>query len=336
MKRDELISVVEAAVLAPSVHNTQPWRFAVHAGPASTGSIDLYADRSRLLAVADPNGRELYISCGAAIEFARVAARSLALECRVQLLPETSDEDHLARLAFEGEELPTATDLALAQAIPKRYTERGRFEDRPIPDALVERLRECVVPYDAFFKVLGPGGEETAAAVLLAMADEIETSSADYEAEAAGWTREEPGRPDGVPAYLERQKMSGRASSFKLRGFGAETGRAVPPAEEAPPPPEHPLVALLGTPGDDYYYWLQAGRALGRLLLTAAAEGVAASPMTQVLEVEATRELLSHELDLVGHPQVLLRLGYASGRPSTPRRPLEEVLVDSSPGEQAG
>ncbi len=333
MEAIALVPIVEAAVLAPSVENTQPWRFALHPGVAKTASIDLFADRSRLLSVADPSGRELHISCGAAIEFARVAGRGLGLDCRVELLPDPADEDHLARLVFEGEELPTATDLSLAQALPHRYTERGPFEDRVVPDGLVERLRQCVLPFEAWLKVLEPGADQTTAAVLLGMADEIASAWESYEAEAALWRRSEPGQTDGLPAYLEERKLAGRASSFKLRGShssGPQSG-----LEEAPPPAEHPLVAVIGTPGDEPYYWLQAGRALGRLLVTAAAQGVSASPMTQILEIEPTRALLTRELRLVGRPQVLLRMGYAHGEPSAPRRPIEEVLIDGPDVPQA-
>ena len=84
---------------------------------------------------------------------------------------------------------------------------------------------------------------------------------------------------------------------------------------------------MLGTPGDDPLSWLEAGRALARLLLRAAEEGIAASPMTQVLEIPATREMLGHQLGLVGHPQILLRLGYGHGHSVSPRRPVDEVLT---------
>ncbi|HXA58007.1 MAG TPA: hypothetical protein VNW94_02490, partial [Streptosporangiaceae bacterium] len=57
---------IEAAIWAPSVHNTQPWWFGTRdlgAGPV----ISLHADVERRLNVADPDGREMLIGCGAAL-----------------------------------------------------------------------------------------------------------------------------------------------------------------------------------------------------------------------------------------------------------------------------
>jgi nitroreductase len=86
----------------------------------------------------------------------------------------------------------------------------------------------------------------------------------------------------------------------------------------------------MGTTGDDRDAWLRSGRALGRLLLQATAEGLAASPLTQALDWAATRQRLRARLSLVGHPQMLLRMGYpatAEARTPSGRRPISEVLA---------
>src|SRR5690242_4716936 len=70
--RDRLRAALGYAVLAPSSHNTQPWRFALR-----EDSVEVYADRSRALRVVDPDGRELAISCGAALFHLRLAMRAL-------------------------------------------------------------------------------------------------------------------------------------------------------------------------------------------------------------------------------------------------------------------
>ncbi|MEV4087752.1 nitroreductase family protein, partial [Nonomuraea fuscirosea] len=63
-------AAVEAARWAPSVHNTQPWTFSV-----SGEEISLKADTDRKLRVGDASGRELSISCGAALFTLRTALR---------------------------------------------------------------------------------------------------------------------------------------------------------------------------------------------------------------------------------------------------------------------
>jgi hypothetical protein len=88
---------------------------------------------------------------------------------------------------------------------------------------------------------------------------------------------------------------------------------------------------MLGTANDDRGAWLDVGRALGRLLLRATVAGLAASPLTQALDWPATRQQLRSRLSLVGHPQMLLRLGYpaATAGAVSGRRPVSEVLRTS-------
>jgi nitroreductase len=326
---EELQSILEAAVRAPSVHNTQPWRFAVRAdAPDGTATIDVFADRQRQLQVIDPSGRELLISCGAAVEFAWVGARAIGRTCSVVLLPGTADPDHVARLEIGGLHSPSSDEAELARALPLRYTERGRFDDRPVPPELLEQLRRAVHSHDAWLRALDRPGDEVAAAVLLAHADEIERANPDYGSELAAWTGTRAGSQDGIPPSAT-PTISDRGSSFRLRDFtaGESTGET-PATSDTPPEAEHPLVVILGTAGDDRHAWLRAGQALGRALLTATAAGLTASPMTQVLEVETTRVQLAAQLGLVGHPQVVLRMGYGHGHPTTPRRSLEDVIIE--------
>jgi len=58
---DQVDFLIATAARAPSVHNTQPWRFRV-----GEFAIELYADMGRKLRT-DPLGREMLISCGAAL-----------------------------------------------------------------------------------------------------------------------------------------------------------------------------------------------------------------------------------------------------------------------------
>ncbi len=330
MTIDEVRTIVEAAVRAPSVHNTQPWKFVANNASEEPRTIDVFGDRERLLGVIDPDGRELHISCGAAVELAHIRARSLGLSSAVQLLPEVANPDHFARIEIGVPEPPTPEEVALGEAVASRYTDRGRFDDRPVPAEVVEELRRVTASMGAWIRILDQPGDEVTTAVLLSHADDLERANPDYERELAAWARgEDKLAADGIPSSaLPSTPTTERGSSYRLREFDpAELNQEPPSSREEPPPAEHPLVLVLGTAGNDPRSWLEAGRALARLLVRAAEDGIAASPMTQVLEIPATREMLAHQLGFVGHPQILLRLGYGHGHPSSPRRSLDEVLT---------
>ncbi|MDP9239929.1 MAG: nitroreductase [Actinomycetota bacterium] len=325
---DEVLLVAaEAASLAPSVHNSQPWGFTLHGD-----SLDVFADRSRWLPATDPTGRELMISCGAAICYAALALRGMGRDVRTTLLPDLSNADHLARLSLGGRRPASYSERALIRALPIRHTDRGRYEDRPVPAALIEELRRGVAGYGAWLRSVVTAEDEIETAVLLSRADAIERADPAFVGELAAWSRDDDDSLDGIPrAAVPSTPVADRASNYRLRDFDV-AGRAAggdlhrPIVVDSPPSPEHPLVVVIGTPDDDRRAWLQAGQALGWLLLRATADGVSSAPMTQVLELPATRGRLRSALQLVGHPQMLLRMGYGSGRPTTHRRPMADVI----------
>jgi hypothetical protein len=232
-----------------------------------------------------------------------------------------------------GDEPPTDEEKARSAAVPDRYTAREPFDEAVVPEDLLERFGDAASEVGAWFRALGGKGDEVTLAVLLARSDEIERADGRYEAELLTWLQRPADAGDGIPpATISLVAPQERASWFRMRDMRADissvaaTGSGAPGDEAEPPPVEHPLVCIIGTQDDDRGAWLQAGQALGRVLLEAAASGGKASPLTQVTEVAAERSMLAHGLGLVGHPQIVLRMGYAHGHPTTPRRPVESVL----------
>jgi hypothetical protein len=302
-------AVVEAATRAPSVHNTQPWRFVAH-----DDVVELWDDPARGLPVLDPDGRARLISCGAALALAEVAAAGLGVTTRTTLLPDGEAPEHLADLQLGAQHAPDDAQLALAAAIGRRHTERGAFdESTDLPPETVRALAEAVQSNGCWLRVVESPDDAAAVTVLLARADDVQSRDPAYRDELRQWTGREPDSPDGIPvSAVPSEAPAERGSSYRLRDFDADREDQGPQWAGEPPRAEHPLVVVIGTAADDAAAWLAAGQALGRLLLTATTRGLAASPMTQALEVQDTRARLARDLGLVGHPQVVLRLGLAA------------------------
>jgi hypothetical protein len=319
--------VVEAATRAPSIHNTQPWRFA-----AATDRLEVQLDPGRSLPVLDPTRRQQVISCGVAVEFAAVALRAGGRDVEVVVVPDPADADHLATVRVLGARAAGADDGALAAAIAARHTTRAPFLHQEVPAGLVDRLQTEAGEYGVWTEDVSREDAELVTVFLIDRAEEAEQGDPAYREELSAWLRTDPGAVDGVPVdTVPGDDPAARASNWLIRDFLVGRRTTQPPAavddDDPPPPVERPAVLLLGTMGDDRAAWVQAGRALGRVLLRITAAGLAASPLTQALDWPATRTRLQMELSLVGHPQMLLRVGWPSQPPTaTGRRPVPEVL----------
>ncbi len=309
------------AILAPSGRNTQPWLFQIH-----EDTVSLYADRTRALPVIDPEDRELVMSCGAALFQLRIALRRFALQGRVELVPDPSDRDLLARIvAAEGGE-PSARERRLFDAIPKRHINRMLFEDREVASALVDTIHEAAVAENAWLRLIE--GEEKRADVadLIGAGDRIQGADPDWRHEQAAFIRHNRTREeDGMPGYVFGVgDLSSVFGPLLIRTFDWGEGQAAKDRELAE---SAPVLAVLGSESDEPESLLAAGQALGSVLLHASAEGVSASFLNQPIQRPALRTRLIEILELDGLPQILLRLGYGPEGKPTPRRPVSDVLL---------
>jgi nitroreductase len=313
-----IAELLRAATLAPSMHNTQPWRFRVS---DASQAIELYADPSRMLPYSDPGGRAVHIACGAALFNLRLAVAVAGREPVVRLLPDARQPQLLAVLRLAGPHRPDEAESELHAAIPVRHTNRQPFSNRPVPPGVLAELAEAAAVEGAALHF--PGDAETARLLdLVSDAEQDLLANPGYRAELARWVSGNRGH-DGIPDSALGPRDPG----------GSTPTRDFTPGRHQPAGyawfEENPQLAVLCTASHTQVDWLRAGQSLQRVLLTASARGIAASPLTQPLETADA--WMVRDPHVGGEtPQMILRIGYGLPVPATPRRPVSDVLDERS------
>lgn len=308
------------AILAPSIHNTQPWRFVV-----TPYGLEVYADWSRRLRTIDPRGRQLLISCGCAIFNARVSLAAQGFAVRTEHFPEPDTPDLLARISVIGRTSERSPIADLDSVIELRHTNRRRFEARSVPDADIAAMVGAAEHEGSELYVIDSPEERVVVAALTRIADEVENGDASYRAELRTWTTADPHRRDGVPVRSIPHVTGRSGDEVPMRDFDTRGVGWLPPETESR---MDQCLLLLGTSGNDPWSWLRAGEGLQRVLLELTRRGLVASPFTQMIEVRRTNEELRQLLNLDMFPHLLLRVGYAEPTPAVRRRLLVDVLED--------
>lgn len=316
-----LRNAVAAAVMAPSSHNTQPWRFRI-----SGSTLDVFADATRRLGVIDRDRRQQIQSCGCALFNARIALRVMGYRDEATIMLLDRDPDHLATLHLGGAYIPTDTDRALMNAIALRRTNRRAFLPRPVASSDTDKLAAAAAAEGATMVRLGPD-QKRALAALIEEADRIQFADAGFRDELSHWLAPVGSRRrDGIP-FVEKEY--GSAMPFaQLRAMRSPTlGDTFGMLEEVLVQ-SAPVVAVIGTERDDPPSWLACGEALEAVLLHATALGLSAAFLNQVLEVPELRARVAEMAPQVGHPQMVLRLGVPEEpiHHAAPRRRLDDVL----------
>ncbi|MEO6503534.1 MAG: nitroreductase [Jatrophihabitantaceae bacterium] len=306
------------ATLAPSIHNSQPWRFVI-----TRGSLELHADPDRRLRVLDPRGRQLMISCGCALFNVRVALAAAGYDAVVQRFPDPAQPNLLARVTLPAETGQGSTISPLDAAIDRRRTNRRPFFTQVVPPDVLRLLGEAASAEAAELVSIDRPEHRLATARLSRQADAAELTDPAYRAELRAWTTTDPHRGDGVLSSTVPHVDAGASGDLPLRDFDT-SGRGWLPVDTRSSHDQ--CLLLLGTLDDDPMAWLRAGEALERVWLELTRAGYVASLLTQVIEVAPTHELLRLELGLSMHPHLLMRVGQAPDTPPSPRRPLTDVI----------
>jgi hypothetical protein len=314
---DSLFRLVNAAQRAPSVHNTQPWSFRI----AGADRIDLRANRGRQLRIADPHGREMVISCGAALFNLRMALRMAGHDPLVWLVPDReNDPDLLASVETSPSRArpPTRTAQLLYEAIWQRHTNREPFSNRIVPMPIVADLEHAAWREHAHVWLLHRHGAKLMLQVT-AKADHALAGDAQYVSELRRCVSGGLGR--GVPTAAFGPRPKRAYAPVRDLGLGSPGTRRVDRFEH------RARLMVLSTETDTPLDWLRAGQALERVLLTATRYGVAASFLTQPFELQDRYATPIFRLpSWLKHPQMVLRLGYGPPVAATPREAFPDLV----------
>lgn len=279
---------------APSVYNTQPWRWTVLAD-----RMQLSAVGERQLNAADPDARLLVVSCGAALHHARTALSAAGWEFAVHRLPDPSRPQVLAEITLTTHHTADPSAMRLVQAMEMRHTDRRPLSDEPMPEDTLTAISEAVRAEGSHLHVLS-GEQVYALATAADRANTVELSDEATKNEMAYWT----GRGDGLgvplstlppaqPATIVRQGDLGQVGTLRTSSGHDRAAR----------------YGLIYGDGDDPSWWLRAGEGLSAAWLTATRLGASLLPLSAVIEVSTTRVALRRLLADLGWPYLVLRMG---------------------------
>lgn len=312
------VALARAAAMAghaPSVHNTQPWRWTV-----VVDSMELFVVRDRQLTAADPDGRLLMISCGAALHHARAALEANGWACTVTRLPDPTQPELLAVLTPTAHREPEVGAMRVLQDMERRHTDRRPVSEQTLPAATLSAIAEAVGAEGSHLHVL-TGTQVYDLAAAADRAGTVEKADPAVQEELAYWI----GRGDGLGVAAHTLPSEQPATTVPERDFGRPG--------TLPTGPGHDRAAIYGLiygDDDEPLSWLRAGEALSAAWLTATHLGASVLPLSAAVEVLTTRTALRSLISNMGWPYLVLRLGVADADHAGPahgsRLPASQIV----------
>ncbi|MBU4227791.1 hypothetical protein KJ813_02595 [bacterium] len=311
---DKLEFLLRYAILAPSGHNSQPWKFSV-----SEDEIQIFADKTRWLRVGDPKQVNLHIAVGCALENLLIAAEHFGYGHQVTYFPRPNQEELVVTVKFISYGQPSPfREPALFRAIPNRHTNRKAYEKRPIPKSDLRRLQNCCVEEGIRLHVIDDLDTKRSVNELLIRGHTTLIADPAFRRESAYWLGQ---GLFNLPRLLTRL-MQWVVPYLKVHRsvFVVMDTRLVMSA---------PALAVLSTSVNDRASQVKVGQVFERVCLTATMRGLCVQPLSGTVDVPELKDQVAKLLpdsDVVS--QHVFRLGYDNPVKSfAQRRPLDEVLI---------
>ena len=318
----QIIELIRYATLAPSGHNTQPWKFSL-----TEDSIRIFPDFTRSLPVVDPDNRELYISLGCALENLMIAAKYAGYDPEVEYFPAGEpDECLLVTLKHSN----VTRDNNLFQAISRRHTNRREYNKQPIPAADLKTIESVPTEEGVTSLMITEPDAIEQIFDLVREGNRIQMNNDAFMDEITSWIRfsdsEEELHLDGLTSRaMGRSSVPGWLGRMFMRIFVSAKSQSK--TDEKNIRSSSALMVVISKKNDKKS-WIDVGRSFERIALTLTTLNIESAHLNQPCEVPELKNQLQQHLALASaHPQLLLRIGYAEPLPRSPRRPHQHVLI---------
>lgn len=318
---DKLTFLLKFAILAPSSHNSQPWKFRV-----KDNSIWVSADLRRRLKDSDKNDRQLFISLGCAITNILIAANYYGLFGTVSYFPEKNDQHCAARITFAPSKTKTDDKNHLIFVITKRTNNRNKYSNQTLDNKFISQVKELQTPnLQIIFVSDQPTKDQLAdvalAAGVFAMEDKYFREELSHYVKS-NITKSHVGMPAfgmGIPTpvslfaprmikFLNMNKMSLKADEKLFKEFT-------------------PMVCVITTKNDTQEDWVKAGETYERITLMACAQGISTAVWAAPIQIGEYHADVQKILRTDFRPQVFFRIGYTDKvTPHSPRIPVDRVV----------
>ena len=313
----QMREIVRYATLAPSGHNTQPWKFSVQGD-----TIQLLPDLSRRLPAVDPHDRELWISLGCALENLTLAANAAGYTTETTLPTPTTDfiRVKLTRHAFPA---------PLFKAIPHRQNNRSLYDGRAVSKAEMQTMIAVKSNAGVTTQIFTDTGHKEAIIEYIKSGDRKQFGDPAFVAELISWMRfNQPEAPHSRDGLYTRCTGNPNVPRWLGRRFLAASTAEQQADTSARKARSSSGLVVISAAADDKRHWIETGRLYERLVLTMTAAGIQMAFLNQPAEVPELRSQFQSYLQIgTALPQLLLRFGYGSALPHSLRRPIDDVMV---------